>query len=288
MPILACALLCGCTPNTADAPPPRPTPPEAAPKTAPPALRIHLIDGTERSWTRATLAATLPDHKTTIEVDSPVYQRSMRYEGYPLADVLRATGGLTAGELEFHCADGFVPTLPATLVEPLGLFLAIGQPARPDGRRWAPLPNDPSATPGPFYVIGTAPDAYARFPWPYQLTAIRAVDFAATYPDAFPRGAPPDSPAYRGFVTFRSACFGCHSINLQGGEIGPELNIPQSVTEYRRRETLRAFIRDPRTFRARTKMPAFPLDEPRLDELLSYLEHMAGLKKPLTPTTPPQ
>lgn len=272
--ILTCALLCACTSSPSDAPPPHP---------APPALTIRLIDGAEHTWTPATLAAALPDHLTTIEVDSPVYHRPMRYRGYPLTAVLRATGArdLTRGELEFHCADGFVPTVSTALIDPLGLFLAIGEPAAPSG--WTPLPGDPTATPGPYYVIGTAPDAYARLPWPYQLTAIRAVDFAATYPDAYPRGAPPDTPAYRGFLTFRSACFGCHSINLQGGDIGPELNIPQSITEYRRRDTLRAFIRDPRAFRARTKMPAFPLDDTQLDDLLSYLDHMAGLKKPLPP-----
>lgn len=273
---LALALLCHCTPTD-------PTPPPSTPPA--PTLHIRLLDGTEHTWTHATLAAALPDHLTTVEVHSPVYHRPMRYRGYPLAAVLRATGAaeLTRGELEFHCADGFVPTIATARIDPLGLFLAIDEPTAPAGHRWTPLPNNPTATPGPYYVIGTAPDAYTHLPWPYQLTAIRAVDFAATYPDVYPRGASPDAPAHRGFLTFRSACLGCHSINLQGGDIGPELNIPQSITEYRRRDTLRAFIRDPRAFRARTKMPAFPLDDRQLDELLSYLDHMATLKKPLPP-----
>ena len=83
----------------------------------------------------------------------------------------------------------------------------------------------------------------------------------------------------KGFVTFKNHCIRCHSLNLQGGEVGPELNSPKNVTEYWEKSTLRAFIRDASSFRFKDKMPAFPnLKESDLDEILEYLAYMKDHK----------
>jgi mono/diheme cytochrome c family protein len=101
-----------------------------------------------------------------------------------------------------------------------------------------------------------------------------------------PRGAAPDSPARRGFDVFRRSCLQCHAINGEGGRVGPELNVPRSIVEYRPEAQLRAFIRNPQQFRY-TQMPANPhLAEADLDALLAYFRHMSAQKHdPAQPTT---
>ena len=83
----------------------------------------------------------------------------------------------------------------------------------------------------------------------------------------------------KGFVMFKNDCIRCHSINLQGGDVGPELNAPQNVTEYWRPEVLRDFIRDAPGFRFKSKMPSFShLKSEQLDHLIAYLTHMKTFK----------
>lgn len=279
----------GCSadePGTAPAAPA----PTAAPAIAPvapaapapveaPTLRITAADGAERRWTEAALKAALGPPRA-VEVDSPVYRKRMRYIGYPLAEVLAATApeGAWTGQLSFRCADGFTPTLPADRVGPLRLFLAVREPDLPDDARWTLLG---STSPAPFYVVGPDKASYQQLPWPFQLESIEAVDFARAYPDAFPRGAAAD--ALRGFERFRSTCFGCHSINLQGGVIGPELNTPVSVLDYWQRPMLEAFLADPASVRARSKMPALGLSEADIADLLAYLAHMKAQREAAAP-----
>ena len=85
--------------------------------------------------------------------------------------------------------------------------------------------------------------------------------------------------ARRGFIVFRDNCVGCHSVNLVGGDLAPELNVPKSVTEYWRPDDIRALIRDASTYRARSKMPPFPqLTGVELDDLLHYFTVMTHQK----------
>lgn len=277
--VMACLALTACQrsdpPAEAPADPP-PTEAPAAPQLAAPLLLTDAA-GESRAWTVADLDAALPGKRVTIEVDSPVYHAHMRYDGFWLTDVLAAAGPAErwTGLLAFECADGFTPTLPAEEVDPLKLFLAVGEPGLPDGARWTPLKG---LSPAPYYVVSPSPASYRRLPWPFQLTAIRVVDFAQAHPGAFPRGAEAGTDVMRGFERFRTTCFGCHSINLDGGVIGPELNSPRSVVEYWQRPMLEQFLRDPASVRARTKMPNLGLSPTDIAELLAYLDHMRQIR----------
>ena len=71
----------------------------------------------------------------------------------------------------------------------------------------------------------------------------------------------------------------CHSINGEGGTVGPELNVPRSIVEYRPIEQLKAFIRDPQSFRY-SAMPAHRhLSDEELDALIAYFRAMSQRKR---------
>jgi mono/diheme cytochrome c family protein len=104
---------------------------------------------------------------------------------------------------------------------------------------------------------------------------VAVVDADALYPHARPRGVTEDDPAVHGYRVFRERCIRCHAINREGGKVGPELNVPQSIVAYRPEAQIRAYIRDPLTFRYGS-MPANPdLREEDLDALLAYFRVMA-------------
>ncbi|MGB6144786.1 MAG: cytochrome c, partial [Rhodanobacter sp.] len=122
--------------------------------------------------------------------------------------------------------------------------------------------------------------------WPYQLATIRRADsMAARFPAMLPDPrTPADSAVRRGLAVFQRTCFACHTLNGAGdARLGPDLNIPHNPTEYLRADLLRGYIRDPQSLRRwpQAKMPGFDtraLSDADLDDLLSYLRHMAGRK----------
>ncbi len=85
--------------------------------------------------------------------------------------------------------------------------------------------------------------------------------------------------AQQGFALFKQHCLKCHSINLQGGALGPELNAPKNVTEYWQRHDLKAFIKNPESYRYQSKMPAFSFfSDAEIDAVLAYLQQMKQQK----------
>lgn len=218
----------------------------------------------------------------SVEVDDPVYKRKQRYEGFWLSDVLKELGA--AGKLQpdlylrFRCKDGYLPIMPLARAQGGKALIAIRDLGAPAGKKWQPRPEGgANSTPEPSYLVWVSssgdPDEY---PWPYQMVAIELV----TPSEALGEAAPGVSTGNAGFQLFVTHCLKCHSINGLGGTMGPELNVPCSVTEYWNPRFLSAFIANASSIRAQTKMPDFrSLPEKDIQSIVGYLEYMAGHKK---------
>lgn len=221
----------------------------------------------------------------SVEVDDPVYETTKRYEGFALDEVLRrAFPGLdearAAGtELVLRAADGYAPSMGLDRALEGGGVIAfrdLDVEAQPGWRAFQQ--GKATLTPAPYYLVwpGVEPDD-ARYKWPYQLVEVALVPFAEKYGAAVPEGA--DDDARHGFVLFKENCMSCHSVNLVGGDLAPELNVPRNIAEYWAREHLVGLIRDASAYRARSKMPAFPdLSDADIDAILAYLDAMATRK----------
>ena len=223
----------------------------------------------------------------TVEIDDPYYGRRMAFVACPLERVLELGFGLPAAELAqqdflLRARDGYVkPATGKRLAEPGG-YLALGDATREKAGEsgWAPIDRR-QVDPAPFYVVWeqAAQGDTNVYPWPYQLVRIEIGSIAAEYPNIVPTSATTGSDAWRGFEIFKTECVACHAVNGQGGKVGPDLNVPQSIVEYRPVEQIKAYIRDPETFR-HTSMPAHPhLTAAQLDQLVSYFRVMSTLKR---------
>ncbi len=218
-----------------------------------------------------------------IEIDDPVYRAKKAFDGFLLLDVLRLGGWEGSGddEIVFVAADGYSPNTTIAKLRANTAYLVFQEHGTP-GKFGKVAQGKAMVSPAPFYVAWAEGKALEHeVPWPYQLVKIEIVNFAQKYPKLYPAEAKADSEAMRGFTVFKNECLRCHSVNLQGGDLGPELNIPKNITEYWDEDHLKAFIVDATSYRAKSKMPPFKhLKEKQIDELVEYLSYMKKRKMP--------
>lgn len=222
----------------------------------------------------------------TIALDDPYYGSRKTFRACPLAAVLALGFGAPvesfAGQTVFFRArDGYAKPAPAALLAEPGGYLALADldHARGDDPGWQPIDRK-QVDPGPFYVVwtGAAQADTHRYPWPYQLVEIELAPIERLYPHIAPSGLAAGAPAWAGYALFTGQCIACHAINREGGTVGPELNVPRSIVEYRPAEQIKAYIRDPQSFRY-TSMPPHPaLSDVDLDALVAYFEAMRERK----------
>ncbi|MBJ21935.1 MAG: cytochrome c [bacterium] len=251
-------------------------------------LRFLDVTGEGRSFSLAELRLACDERE--IAVDDPYHGKRMRYVALSLRCVLdrgfAASGG---GEgqrdrgLLLRASDGYTrPVSGGDLLE-VGGFLAFAEPDRlvagSHASRFTKIDRR-QVDPSPFYLVWTGaeqgdPHAHA---WPYQLVQIEVAPFEQAFPRTVPSGLAKGHSGWEGYALFQHACASCHSINGEGGKIGPDLNVPRSIVEYRPIPQIRKYIRDPEATRY-TSMPAHPnLSEADLDALIAYFSAMSQRK----------
>lgn len=137
---------------------------------------------------------------------------------------------------------------------------------------WEPV-GFKSVSPAPYFLVWDQKGQTTanEYPWPFALSKIQLTKFSDQYPSLYPKGVPKSSPEYKGYKIFKGQCFRCHAIDRQGGKIGPDLAAPRNITEYRSREYLHQFIRDPSSYRYSKMPPHKHLSRQNIDHLLDYL-----------------
>lgn len=220
----------------------------------------------------------------TIEIDDYYLHRKVNYRAISLPALLNAlvAEAGTFDEFVFRCADGYLAHVSRADFDAGKLnnfFLAYGEStgaaSGEEGDRFSSriMQGKAEISPEPFYAVATEKTSFHTLSWPYEIVAIELVDFKKTFPALFITGM--DKNASAGFQLFRQECVKCHSLNLQGGDIGPELNVPRNITEYRDEAFLKSFIRDASAYRAKSKMQSFAhLSDQQIADVIAYLKLM--------------
>ena len=234
-----------------------------------------------RHVTTLTLAELTRDIPTeTFTAYDPYYGKPKTFRALPFDKVLELgfPGASEPGdrELVLRAKDGYtVPMRPPLTKEP-GAYLAIEDLDAPG---WEPI-GPQRASPAPFYFVwrGAEQQKLETHPRPWQLASIEVARFEVKFPHTVPTGEEPGSRAVVGYGLFRARCFSCHAINREGGRVGPELNVPKNVLEYRTEPEVRAYIKNPLSLRYGNMPPHPDLRDEDLDALVGYLSAMKSRK----------
>ncbi len=237
-------------------------------------------DGAE---VKALSLRALSEHSKveTVETDDPYYKRHKRFRALSLTSVLTHAFGTDVESLRraffvLKATDGYaVPIEGSRLLEP-GAYLAFDDVDVPGFEAIGPQ----QVSPAPTYLVWTGKDQgeLETHPRPWQLATIEIASFETLYPHTVPTNEPQDGPARHGFAVFRDHCIKCHAINREGGRVGPDLNVPQSIIEYRPEAQVRAYIQNPAAFRYGLMPAHLALTATDLDGLVAYFRAMAARK----------
>ena len=271
LPLLACLVACGASESHE---------PEASNEARYEGSLVFRRHGDEvASLSLAELARSFPPE--IVSTEDPYYETRKRFVAIPIEPILtRAFGGdveaLRRESFVLKALDGYaVPMSGERLLEG-GAHVALDDADVPG---FAPI-GPQRVSPAPAYLVWTrvGQSSLETHPRPWQLASIEIASFEALYPHTVPTGEPEDSPATRGFALFAGECIRCHAINREGGRVGPELNVPQSIVEYRPEAQIRAYIRNPLTFRYGAMPPHPNLGDRDLDDLVAYFHAMSTRK----------
>jgi mono/diheme cytochrome c family protein len=241
-------------------------------------------DGKSRSIGRIELAKLCKADR--VSIDDPYYGRRKTYLACPLRDVLLDGFGVSADDLAgldvvFRAADGYEKPSPGSIASKDGGWLAFtdADMGTIEAPAWEPIDRR-QLDPGPFYVVWSGANQHDSdgYPWPYQLVQVELTSVAKSHPLAVPPGAAAGSAELAGYDIFKRECISCHSINGQGGKVGPELNVPQSIVDYRPEAQIKQYIRNPVFFRYSAMPPHEHLSDADLDSLVSYFRVMSRNK----------
>jgi mono/diheme cytochrome c family protein len=213
-----------------------------------------------------------------VETADPYYGAYKRFQAFPIAPALswayeREPKELRARAFVLVALDGYAVPVEGQHLLDDGAFVAVDDLDVPG---FAPI-GPRKVSPLPAYLIwqGTGRANLESHPRPWQLVAIDMVDPLTLYPNTRPKAAVEGTPVMHGFKLFRERCIRCHAINREGGNLGPELNVPQSIVNYRPEEQIRAYIKNPLSFRYGAMPPNPDLTEADLSALIAYF-HAIG------------
>lgn len=249
--------------------------------------QLKVSDGqTTKSYSVQQLLAR-KDLQPLIVKKDPAYEGQRRtYKAVPVTALFEGLSVAPDAVIQFRALDGFSAPLPKERLLNKNMkksraFIAVEDPKKP----WPHLgKGKPSA--GPFYLVWQNPELsdVGTEEWPFMLAALEVKgSFGSLYPQIFPDSKlPEDNPVRKGFRLFTKNCFACHTLNKVGSShLGPDLNVPQSPTEYLKSDALVRLIRNPQNLRhwPESKMKGFSkeeLSDQDIQQIILYLKHMAS------------
>ena len=215
------------------------------------------------------------DTTITIPFDK-AFPEPMTFRGFPLKPIIEAFKLEDIDNLQatFVCSDGYKPSIPLSEIAKQEGYITY-QNTEEQLAIWA---DSIKANIPPYYLTWKTDSLNKDLINPYGVISLRIEAIGFNYEKIIPAKVEEDSLLSKGFSLYEKMCMKCHSINKEGGDLGPELNYPKNITEYQGKEFILAFVKSPQSFRYNSKMPPVPLSDEKLELIYDYLEVMKEYK----------
>ncbi|RDV37273.1 cytochrome c [Bradymonadaceae bacterium TMQ3] len=218
-----------------------------------------------------------------ITVEDPYYEHTKTFRAVELLPLLEEAYGMSSAELArqdfvLESIDGYAAPIPGERLTEPGAYLAFQDVEY--SPNWEPIGPE-QEDPAPLYLVWTGEhqNDTSAYPRPWQLRRIAIASPESSRELIAPLGLDEEHEAWDGYQLFQSLCVQCHAINRSGGRVGPELNLPMNVTEYREREQTLRFIQNAQAFRYSQMPPFEDLSQEQLASIWTYFEAMRDRKK---------
>jgi cytochrome c2 len=215
-------------------------------------------------------------------INDPVYHKTKKYHAVNALLLLKNEIDLSKVDIKntlivFECIDGYKPEMSLELFLNTKPYLAFKDVDAPKGSNWEKIiKNGNEMNADPFYLVYESVSSdNQEYKWPYNVIKFRFVSKIKNLEALQPKD---DEKAMKGFELFQKQCITCHAINGIGGEMGPELNYPKSVTEYWKETELVDYIVNPASFRHKVKMPTLGITKQQSQQVVDYLKYMSKKK----------
>ena len=236
-----------------------------------PEIKIFVSGKLQKNITLKDMKDNLKQH--TITFFDPQYSKEKNYKAFKLKDFLNMAYGnewmsSDYTDISFKAYDGYDSISVTSNLKQDGAYLVFKDL---DYEDWEPV-SYTKAYPGPFYIVWVNKNQTTKngYPWPWQLASMNLITFAEQFPEVVPKVADKNSTVYKGFELFKTRCVRCHAINREGGTLGPDLNAPRNILEYRPVDVVKEFIRNTSKFRFSHMPDHKDLSEEDLDNLIDY------------------
>jgi mono/diheme cytochrome c family protein len=257
------------------------------------ALPVRFLDAASLRAPPAPNASISALPLKRLRVWDPYEQTTIEFEGYGLGDVLDQAYGKAwrtleaTHQLRMKCRDGYRLSVPLSRVLKHEALLAI---RRVDAPGFTLIKKD--VTPhkqvdlSPAYLVwenelDRAIRAEGDYGWPFQWAEASLEKLGEGDSLLLPKKGS-SLAAVRGYSHFKVHCQKCHSIEGEGGKVGPELHSPKNVTRYWRTGMVEAWILNPAAFRVPNSMPplapAHPDRKRIAQEIVEYLSSLPESK----------
>jgi cytochrome c2 len=214
--------------------------------------------------------------------NDPVYHKTKKYHAVNALLLLKNEIDLSKVDIKnmliiFECIDGYKPEMPLELFLNSKPYLAFKDVDAPKGSNWEKIiKNGNEMNADPFYLVyDSVSSDNQEYKWPYNVIKFHFISKNKNIEALQPKE---DEKAMKGFLLFQKQCITCHAINGIGGEMGPELNYPKSVTEYWKETELVDYIVNPASFRNKVKMPTLCISKQQSQQIVNYLKYMSKKK----------
>lgn len=211
---------------------------------------------------------------------SPLYKNIRSYKCYNLKDILNKVkyNKSKYDVLTFIAKDDFKISIPILFIDKYISYIAIKDLSLKDSRDWEIVRDGGRILDaGPYYLMWKSTDPIPNEYWAFGVVKIQFSNMKEAYGNAIPPSQY-DENIIMGFQIYQKSCSACHSINLNGGDLGVEMNVPKNFTEYYSNEYIINYAQSPTSYRANAKMPSINLIQKEIELFLSYLKVMKNNK----------